>query len=145
MKTAFVVGVSLVGLAMAKQLQMKDLPAAVQRTVQENLKGGEIKSISKEKEKGVIQYEVATMVNGKHRDFNVDGTGGLVVVEEEVDLASVPAPARATIEKKIAGGKLRMVEMVHKGSVVSYEAAYTSKGGRKGEILVTAEGVEAHD
>jgi len=111
----------------AKSLLLKDLPAPVQKTVQETLKGGEIKNISKEVEKGVTQYEVESLLGGKHRDFNVDAKGKLIVVEEEVDLASIPAPAKATIEKKAAGGKLGMVESVTKDGVVIYEAAFVVK------------------
>ena len=134
------------GLATAaKSLQVKDLPAAVQKTVQDTLKGGEIKNITKEVEKGVTQFEVESMLNGKHRDFNVDAKGKLIVVEEEVDLASIPAPAKATIEKKAAGGKLGMVESVTKDGVVIYEAAFTTKAGKKGSVLVKADGTETKD
>src|ERR1051325_808780 len=90
----------------AANLQMRPLPAAVQKTVQETLKGAGIKNISKEVEKGVTQYEVESMLNGKHRDFNVDAKGKLIVIEEEVDIAEIPAAARTAIEKKVAGGKL---------------------------------------
>ena len=131
--------------ATAKGLQMKDLPPAVQKTVQDNLKGGEIKNISKEKEKGVTQYEVETMVNGKHRDFNVDDKGMMVVIEEEVDIASIPASARAAIEKKAAGGKLGMIETIVKGNTTLYEGAFTSKSGKKGAVLVKADGTETKD
>jgi hypothetical protein len=141
-----VVAISGLASAAAKSLQVKDLPAPVQKTVQETLKGAEIKSISKEVEKGVTQYEVETMANGKHRDFNVDAKGKLIVVEEEVDLASIPAAAKAAIEKKVAGGKLGMVETVDKGDgAILYEAAYTSKAGKKGGILVKADGTETKD
>jgi hypothetical protein len=134
------------GLSLAASLKLKDLPAAVQKTVSETLKGGEIKSIGKEVEKGVTQYEVETMLNGRHRDFNVDGKGKLIVVEEEIDLASVPAAAKAAIEKKIAGGKLKTVESVDKGDgAMLYEAAYTTKAGKKGSILVKADGTETKD
>src|SRR5215471_490088 len=95
-------------------------------------------SISKEVEKGVTQYEVETIVNDKHRDFNVDAAGALLVVEEEVDLASIPPPARVAIEKKAAGGKLGMVETVTKGKIVLYEATFTNKSGKKGFVLVRA-------
>ena len=62
--------VALGGLAVAqekkgKSLQLKDLPAGVQKTVQDNLKGGKIKNIGKEKEDGVEQYEVESVLNGK--------------------------------------------------------------------------------
>lgn len=65
-----------------KGLQVKDLPAAVQKTVQANLQGGVIKNIAKEKEDGVEQYEVESVLNGKPRDFNVDSKGALLVMEE---------------------------------------------------------------
>jgi hypothetical protein len=134
------------GLSSAASLKLKDLPAAVQKTVNDSLKGGEIKSIGKEVEKGVTQFEVETMLNGKHRDFNVDAKGKLLVVEEEIDLASVPPAAKAAIEKKVAGGKLGTVESVDKGDgAILYEAAYTTKAGKKGSILVKADGSETKD
>ena len=134
------------GLAMAaKSLAVKDLPSAVQKTVQEQTKGAEIKNISKETEKGVTQYEVETMVNGKHRDFNVDTKGGLVVVEEETAIDSIPAAARAAIQKKVGAGKLGMVETMTKGADTMYEAAYTGKDGKKHAVLVKADGTETKD
>jgi hypothetical protein len=131
------------GFAMAaKSLAVKDLPPAVQKTVQEQTRGAEIKNISKETEKGVAQYEVETMVSGKHRDFNIDTKGGLVVVEEETAIDSIPAAAKAAIEKKVGAGKLGMVETVTKGSTTWYEAAYTSKDGKKHAVLVKQDGTE---
>ncbi|MGH9421215.1 MAG: hypothetical protein ACRD3J_14655, partial [Thermoanaerobaculia bacterium] len=50
-------GVALGQEQKSKALQMKDLPPSVQKTVQENLKGGAIKTIGKEKEDGIEQYE----------------------------------------------------------------------------------------
>ena len=135
-----------VALAMAaKSLAVKDLPAAVQKTVQEQAQGAEIKNISKETEKGVTQYEVETIVNGKHRDFNVDTKGALVEVEEETSIDSIPAPAKAAILKKVGDGKLGMVETMTKGSATMYEAAYTTKGGKKLEVLVKPDGTQTKD
>ena len=149
---AFLTIAAISGLAgaAAKGLQVKDLPAAVQKTVQDTLMGAAIKNISKEVEKGVTQYEVETILKGKHRDFNVDAKGKLVVVEEEVDIASIPAAAKAAIEKKMAGGKLKMVETVVKGDgkgdgVMLYEASYTSKAGKNAAVLVKADGTETKD
>jgi hypothetical protein len=134
---------TVIGLCSAATLKLTDLPAPVQKTVNETLKGGAIKSIGKEVENGVTQFEVETTLNGKHRDFNVDAKGKLLAVEEEIDLAKVPAAAKATIEKKVAGGKLGMVESVDKGDgAILYEAAYTTKAGKKGSILVKADGSE---
>ncbi len=132
--------------AAGKKLALKELPAAVQKTVEANLNGGEIKNINKETEKGVVQYEVETMLNGKHRDFDVDTKGKLLVVEEETSIDSVPAAAKATILKKVGTGKLGMVETFTKpGSETMYEAAYTSKSGKKAEVLVKADGTETKE
>jgi hypothetical protein len=143
--------VSLAGPAVAqekkeKTLPLKSLPAAVRKTVQDNLKGAEIKSIGKEKEDGVEQYEVETMLNGKSRDFNVDAKGNLLVVEEATTIDAIPAAAKAGILKKVADGKLRVVETFAKtGQPMMYEAAYTDKKGGKHEVLVKADGTETKE
>jgi len=129
----------------AKKLTIQDLPPDVQKTVQAELKGGEIKSIDRETENGVTQYEVETIRNGKHRDFEVDLKGKLLVVEEETTIESLPAPAKAAILKKVADGKLGMVEQVLKGGETMFEAAYTTKTGRKHEVVVKSDGTETKD
>jgi uncharacterized membrane protein YkoI len=131
--------------AAEKQIALKDLPPAVQKTVQDQTKGTEIKGLSKETEKGKTSYEVETMVNGKHRDFVVDAKGVVVEVEDETALASIPAAAKAGIEKKAAGGKVGMVETMTRGGATFYEAAYTGKDGKKHEVLVKPDGTETKD
>jgi len=128
-----------------KTLALKDLAPAVQKAIQAELKGGEIKSIGKEKEDGVVQYEVETVLNGKHRDFNVDANGKLLVVEEETSIDSIPAAAKAAILKRVGDGKLGMVELFLRGGETLYEAAYTTKAGKKHEVLVKADGTETRD
>lgn len=129
-------------VAAEKKLSLKDLPPAVQQTVNAQLKGGEIQSIDKETEHGVTQYEIETLVNGKHRDFNVDLKGNLVVVEEETAIGAIPAPAKAAILKRVADGKLGLVETVTQGAKTLYEAHYISKNGKRREFLVKADGAE---
>jgi uncharacterized membrane protein YkoI len=128
-----------------KKLTLKDLPAAVQTTVQSELKGGEIRSIGKETEDGVAQYEIETTRGGKHRDFDVDTKGKLLVVEEETTFDSIPAAAKAAIARKAAGGKVGMVELFMRNGETMYEAAYTTKAGKKREVLVKADGAETKD
>jgi hypothetical protein len=132
-------------LVAEKSLALRDLPAAVQKTVQDQTKEAEIKSISKETEHGVVQYEVETMLNGKHHDLEVDTKWNLLVVEDETTLDAVPAAAKAAILKKVADGKLRMVETFQRGGETMYEAAYTTKAGKKHEVLVKADGTETRD
>lgn len=143
MKTFFLI--AALAFAAEKTLALKDLPPAVQKTVQEQAKGADIKSISRETEHGVAQYEIETMLAGKHRDFNVDTKGALLVVEEETTLDAVPAAAKAAILKKVADGKLGMVELFKRNGETMYEAAYTTKAGRKHEVLVKADGAETKE
>jgi uncharacterized membrane protein YkoI len=140
-----IAALSAAATAAEKQLQMKDLPAAVQKTVQEQTKGAEIKGLSTETEKGKTTYEVETIVNGKHRDFLVDPKGAVTEVEEETAIDSIPAAAKAAIEKKAAGGKIGMVETMTRRGATFYEAAYTSKAGKKLEVLVKPDGTEVKD
>jgi uncharacterized membrane protein YkoI len=140
-----IAGLSIGAAFAQKKLTLKDLPADAQKTIQAELRGGEIKNIGKETEKGVTQYEVETMVNGKHRDFNVDAKGKLLVVEEETTLDAVPAAAKAAILKKVGTGKITMVELFMRGGETMYEAAYTTAKGKKMEVLVKADGTETKD
>lgn len=138
--------VAAVAAENGKGLQLKDLPPAVQKAVRDNLQGGEIKRIAKEKEDGILQYEVESLVSGKARDFNVDAKGNLLVVEVATTLNEVPAPAKATILKKVGGGKLGEVETFTKtGQPMMYEAAYTDTKGKKHEVLVKADGAETKE
>src|SRR5579872_7560012 len=72
------------------KVNMKDLPPAVQKTVQEETRNAKLKGLSKEVEHGQTFYEAETMVNGRSRDILIDSTGKVVEVEEQADLAAVP-------------------------------------------------------
>jgi uncharacterized membrane protein YkoI len=142
---AFLMLLPLTATFAQKKLTLKDLPPDVQKGIQSELKGGEIRSISKETEHGVVQYEVETMRDGKHRDFEIDTKGKILVVEEETTIDAIPAAAKAAILKKVANGKLDLVETFVRGGETLYEAGYTTKSGRKHEVLVKADGTETKD
>ena len=127
------------GIAAEKKVKIQDLPAPVQKTVQEQTKNAELKGLSKEIEDGKTMYEAETIANGKSRDVLIDSTGAIVEVEEQATLDSIPAPAKAAIEKAAKNGKVLKVETVTKGSAVSYEAV-VSKNGKKSEVAVEADG-----
>lgn len=121
------------------RVQMKDLPQAVQRTVQEQSKNATLRGLSKEVEKGNTYYEAETTVNGKSRDVLIDPSGAVVEVEEPVSLDRIPAPAREALQKQAGSGKVLGVESVTRGSTVSYEAVI-QKNGKKSEVAVNADG-----
>src|SRR5207249_2363144 len=117
-------------LASEKPVKMKNLPPTVQRAIQEQTKGAQVKRLAKEVEDGKTFYEAETSVNGHGRDLLFDSAGALVEIEEETSLASIPASVKAAIEKRAAGGKITKVEIVTKGQTVTYEAVI-ARGGRK--------------
>ena len=128
------------GFAAEKKIKIKDLPPAVRKTVDELGKTSTLVGFAKEVEDGKTMYEAETKVNGKTRDLTIDAEGKIVLTEEEVAIDSIPAPARAAIEKAATGGKIIIVEKVTKGSDVKYEAAITPKSGKKKEVSFSAEG-----
>ena len=125
--------------AAEKGVQMKDLPPAVQKAVQEQSAGATIKGFAKETENGATTYEAEMIVNGHGKDVSFDSSGKVVAVEEEVALDSAPAQVKAGIEKATEGGRIKKVEKVTEGGTTSYEAAY-SKGGRSHEVAVNPDG-----
>jgi len=122
-----------------KPVKMKDLPPAVQRTVQEQSKGTTVTGLSTEVEHGRTIYEVEMTVNGHGKDVSMDASGTVIEVEEEVALDSLPAAARKAIEKAAAGGKIAKVEKVTGGKETAYEAALR-KDGKRSEVRVSADG-----
>ena len=131
--------VATMALPADKPVKMRDLPPAVQKAIQEQTKGAELKGLAKEIENGKTFYEAETTLNGHGRDLLFDSAGTLVEIEEETTLDLIPGPAKAAIEKIAAGGKITKVETLTKGQSVTYEAAIT-KGRKKSEIKVAADG-----
>jgi hypothetical protein len=122
------------------RVRMKDLPPAVQKTVQEQTRTAKLRGLAKEVENGKTYYEAETTVNGKSRDILIDPDGTVVEVEEATTLAAIPEPARKAFQQQAgAAGKVLRVETVTKGSAISYEAVI-QKAGKKSEVAVHADG-----
>lgn len=122
------------------KLSLESLPQPVQAAVKKELGSLPIHSISQEKDEGKIEYEVETTCNGAPRSYSFDVKGNLLEMEDEVDIASIPVAARATLEKEAAGGSIEEVEKVTSHGAVSYEADVVTRAGKKLEVAVTASG-----
>ena len=135
---ALALTIGIAGLSAAdKKVQMKDLPAAVQKTVQaEEAKGAKIVGLATEVEGGKTMYEVETTVGGHTRDLLLNAAGAIVETEEETALDAVPAAVRTALE---AHGNVGKVETVTKGKTVTFEAV-VEKNGKKSEVAVNAAG-----
>ncbi len=122
------------------KVKVEELPPAVQTQMKDQIKGATILGASKEREHGRMTYEVETKLDGKGRDLTFDEKGSLLEVEQEVDLDSIPGPAKEAIQKRATGGTIKKVESVTEGSTTSYEADVQTKAGRNREVAVNADG-----
>jgi hypothetical protein len=123
-----------------RKVTRRDLPAAVAKTVDAQSHGATIRGYSEEKENGQTFYEVELRVNGHTRDVLIDANGAVVEMEEEVDLAALPAAVRDALNAGAGSGKIGVVESVTKGGqIVAYEAHVTTNG-KKSEVKVGPDG-----
>jgi hypothetical protein len=130
----------LPAFAQEKKLTRADLPAAVQKTADEQSKGATVKGYSSEVEDGKLTYEVQLTVNGHARDVAIDANGVLLEIEEEVEMSTLPAAVQDGLKKKAGTGKILKVEtLTKKGKLVAYEAV-VQDGTKKKEIQVGPDG-----
>ena len=123
-----------------KKVKMKDLPSAVQKTVQEQSQGAKVRGLAKEVEKGKTSYEVELFVNGHTKDVLIDPDGKVVAIEEEIALTAVPAAVKTVIEKQAGKGRISRVETITKNGTLEYYEAAIKRGGKGREIKVSPEG-----
>jgi uncharacterized membrane protein YkoI len=140
MKTLFAMTFIFGALYAADQkISLKDMPPAVQQAVMEQSKGATVRGYAKEVEDGTTSYEAELTVNGRAKDISFGADGKVLAVEEVVTVESIPAPARAAIQKAVGTGELNQVESVTERGTTNYEAAIT-RGGKKSEVKVDATG-----
>lgn len=129
-----------IGSSQEKKIKRSDLPPAVEKTVAEVSKSATIKGFNKEKEDGKTRYEVEMIVNGHTKDVQIDPSGRVTEVEEEVAMDSLSAEVNAGLAAKAGGGKILKVEsLTKKGTIVAYEAKVEA-AGKKSEIQVGPDG-----
>ena len=137
-------GLSLFGIARGQdteqRVKLKDLPQAVQKTVQEQSQGATIKGFSKEIERGQTFYEVELKVAGHGKDVLIDPSGRVVEIEEEVALSALPSDVKAGILQHAGKGKVLKVESITKDNAIVMYEAVVRKAGKKSEIKVGPDG-----
>jgi hypothetical protein len=134
-------GLTAIAGAAEKKVQKADLPAAVQKTADEQSEGSAVRGYATDKEDGKLEYEVQMTSNGHSKDVTIAPDGQLMEVEEEVALDALPAEVRAALQAKAGKGQIAKVESLTKhGSVVAYEAQVQKPGGKHSEIQVGPHG-----
>jgi hypothetical protein len=131
---------ALTAFGQEKQLKKSELPAAVQKTADEQSKGATVKGYSRENENGMVAYDVALMVNGHSKDITMDGHGNVTEVEEEADMKSLPAEVLVGLQKRAGEASIGKVESLTKqGTLVAYEAQIHI-GKKRSEIQAGPDG-----
>jgi hypothetical protein len=136
--------VAVTSLAVAddqeKKIKRADLPPAVEKTVAAVSQGATIKGFSEEVENGQTLYEAKMTVNGHGKDVNIDSSGAVVEVEEQVEMDSLPAAVKEGLQAKAGKGKIIKVESITKhDKLVAYEAQ-VGTDGKKSEVQVGPDG-----
>jgi len=122
--------------AAEKAVSRAELPAAVQKTAQEQSKGATIRRFVKDNEDGQLEYEMEMVANGHSKDVSIAPDGRLLEVEEQVALSQLPAKVEGSLQGKAGKGVITKVESITKnGKLVAYEAQVRTNG-RHSEIQV---------
>ena len=123
-----------------KKIQRADLPPAVEKTVAAQSQGATITGFSQEVEKGQTFYEAEMTVNGHSKDVEMDASGAVVEVEEQIAFDSLPAAVKAGLQARAGSGKILKVESLTKrDKLVAYEAKVLT-AGKRSEIQVAPDG-----
>jgi hypothetical protein len=117
------------------------LPKAVKETAKAHMDNAFPVSISSAQSEKGWDYQINTRVDGKYHDLVIDENGKLVAVKDEADMASIPAAARAAIEKQAATAKIVTLEKVTEGGQVSYGAVMRDNAqGSTVQVRIAADG-----
>jgi len=123
-----------------RKLKRSDLPAAVQKTVDQESQGATIRGYSSETDEGQLVYEVEMRLHGHGRDVLIGGDGSVLEIEEEVALDSLPAAVKAGLLQLAGSGTITNVEsLTTRGALVAYEA-HVRTGAKRSEIQVGPDG-----
>ena len=137
---ALLLAASIANAQEEKKVRRNQLPAAVEKTVAAESQGATIKGFSREVEKGKTYYEAEMSINGHGKDILMDSRGNIVEVEEQVDMATLPASVQDALKQAAGTGTIAMVESLTKnGKLVAYEG-HVKRGNKRSEIQVGPNG-----
>ncbi|HVT17985.1 MAG TPA: hypothetical protein VHQ90_17640 [Thermoanaerobaculia bacterium] len=125
-----------------EEVPIASLPEAVRKTVIEQSKGVLVQRISRETAGGKVTYEAALTIGGlkgHRKEVEIDPSGAVIGIEEQVALATLPPEVRAGILKAAGKGKVLGVELVTKGTTRTYEARVET-AGQTTEVIVGPDG-----
>jgi hypothetical protein len=131
-QTIFLFAPGMYALAAEHNVPCNTLPRAVQQKSKSIVEGATIHACIRDSSNGKTSYELELLKNGRSRDLTFDSDGNLLEIEEQVDIASLPQPVAAAIQKAAAGGHVGKVESLTRGgTLIGYEATVTHNSKRR--------------
>ena len=115
-------------------------PPAVEAAFKKTYPNATVKGVSKEVEDGKTIFEVESIDNGRRRDINYNADGSVILYEEELAEADVPAVVIEAIKKrypKATGTRWERL-FVAKDNSANYEIVL--KGAAVKEVVLTPDG-----
>ena len=117
------------------------LPKAVKDTAHANMGEALPVSVGATKNDKGWDYQINTKLDGKYRNLVINEQGKLVAVKDEADLASIPGPAKAAIERQAGAARIVKLEKVTEDGVVSYGAVLKDQAqGTVVQLQIAADG-----
>ena len=120
--------------------KFQNLPEPVKQTAKAHMESAFPVSISAAQSEKGWNYQVNTRVDGKYHDLVIDEKGTLVAVKDETDFNSIPAPAKAAIQKQGASSNIVTLEKVTEAGQVSYGAVIKDEAGTVHQFRVAPDG-----
>ena len=120
-----------------ERVVFRDLPDAVQNTLNNTYAGIQFGDFSKDMEDGHTVYETSYKEDGVEREMALTADGYVLEVEEEVGYDALPPAVQLLLDTKYAGGKIDEMERVQ---VTFYEVELEMPDGTEVEVKVLADG-----
>lgn len=121
-----------------KAVNFAELPAAVQKTIQQQTGSGKRGEIERVEEDGEVSFEAVITKDGHERGIIVGEDGSLLGIE--LMLTETPAAVQKTVKAQVAAGKLTGIVKTFDNGVVSYDVTMTGQDGREIEFTVEENG-----
>jgi uncharacterized membrane protein YkoI len=123
----------------SQTVALSETPAAVQKTIQQQIGGGKMGEIDKTLDAGETVYDVElTTSNDVERDFSVAEDGALLSVE--VPPAEMPAPAQGAIKILVGDGTLESIDKNLDDLETNYDVELTAKNGQEKSFTIADDG-----
>jgi len=129
----------------AEKITLAKAPQAVQKSFKARFPGGEVTSLTKEKEGDKIVFDVELTWKGRKYEMDVHEDGTIAEIEKEKKLNEVPAALAGTVTAKHPKCTIQAIMEVNtvKGQTETpdhYEVTVETADKKSAEVLITLDG-----